>query len=177
MTDWLNEITIYPELEDWQEKQNEIFNSRKEIDFELLCEYDLICCNSIEVVQTRLKDSASRIWDSASKKLNSRPLSLKLSAGINKNGQKQDNVDANDEEEHRIAETFDLSMMVPDGRERLSDHRVLDGKKQQFGQILRENEENRLIEQELMNVDPNRATNTANIIDVYIFLIFIELLC
>ncbi|KAI8844928.1 hypothetical protein BC829DRAFT_281087 [Chytridium lagenaria] len=65
-------------------------------------------------------------------------------------------------------------MLVPDGREHLCDRHVLDGKKQHYGQILRTNEENRLIEQELMNVDPSRSSGSGSILEPTLATIFAE---
>jgi hypothetical protein len=162
--DWVDDIIIVPSLEEWQEAQCDQIRSRKDVDFELLCEFDLVCANDLDSVQLRLKDIARRMWEAASKKTNSKPATSKGSNLPKSNN--RTNADPNHDDETRLPHTFDLGMMLPDGREKLSSFHVLDGKKQQFGQILRANEEAKLVEQELMNVDPNRIASNLNIIDV-----------
>ncbi|KAJ3415446.1 hypothetical protein HDV05_004888 [Chytridiales sp. JEL 0842] len=170
--DWVIDMAVLPNLEDWQEAQCDQIRSRKDIDFELLCEFDLVCTNDNESVTLRLKDTARRLWEAASKKANCRPMVAKQTTMPKPSGLSIQEADKDDV--LRIPHTFDLGMMLPDGRERLSSFHVLDGKKQQFGQILRANEEAKMIEQELLNVDPNRTVSNLNIIDPTIATIFAE---
>ncbi|KAJ3327154.1 hypothetical protein HDU76_012304 [Blyttiomyces sp. JEL0837] len=171
--EWVHTNQFGPEKEDWQEAQEDLLKSRTEIDFETLCEFDLICCNDIETVNSRLKETSRKIWEYASRKSNAKPLILKAPS-LSKPGSHLVADPESESDEVRRPQTFDLSMMVPDGRERLSDRKVLDGKKQHFGQILRANDEARMVEQELLNVDPNRTTSSLTLIEPTVATIFAE---
>jgi hypothetical protein len=163
-SDWVEDSTLLPKTEEFREIQTNLIRGRKEIDFDLLCEMDLVLCSDIETVTNRLKDNAKKLWDTAASTVNSKPLILK--AGKSGKTTAKQSASAFIENDTRLPFTFDLSMMVPDGREHLSDHVVLQGKKTHFGEILRTNEESRLIEQELLNVDPNRTISTIHTIEV-----------
>ncbi|KAJ3202768.1 hypothetical protein HDU82_007090, partial [Entophlyctis luteolus] len=141
-SDWLRTPVISPKLDDWQEKQQDILRQYKELDFELLCEMDLIRCNDVDIVLHRLKENARKMWEIGAKKPNSKPLSAK-STVLSKPGTRaiQETEMSAINDNSRLPKSFDLGMLVPDGRDRLSDHRVLDGKKQVYGNILKVNEE------------------------------------
>ncbi|KAJ3193176.1 hypothetical protein HK101_005301 [Irineochytrium annulatum] len=146
-----------PKLEQWQEAQADVIRGVKDTDFEMIFEFDLICTNELELVQTRLKETSKKIWEAATKKSTMKPMT-KGGSGSKGSARRSGHENAHDYDDPRYPGSFDLGMMVPDGHIRLSDRHVLDGKKQHFGQILRAIEESRLVEQELMNVDPTRTS-------------------
>ena len=125
------------------------------MDFELLCDFDLISTNDTDFIQSRLKDMAKRLWEAASKKAAIRPAGGKSQTGAAKPITSGFEL----EEDKRQPGSFDLGMMIPNGIEHFSDRRVLDAKKEHFGDILRANEELRNIELELRNVDPGRISS------------------
>ncbi|KAJ3107131.1 hypothetical protein HDU97_004824 [Phlyctochytrium planicorne] len=171
--DWLTDMAFRPIFQDWQEIQKDSLRTRKELDFEIICEFDLLGATDIDFVVSRLKESAKKVWEMAAKKSNTKPLSGKGGSAKQALRRSTHNISTEDEED-RLPASFDLGMLVPDGREHLCDRHVLDGKKQQYGQILRANEESRLIEQELMNVDPTRSMNSASILEPTLATIFAE---
>ncbi|KAI9344820.1 hypothetical protein DFJ73DRAFT_494065 [Zopfochytrium polystomum] len=172
--DWTSSVIFLPEFEHWQELQEDLIRNRKEQDFEMLCDFDLICCNDVDFVLPRLKDSARRIWEAASKKANIRPTTAKSSILGKTSPRMIGDDDKKEDDGKHFPNTFNLGMLVPSVEERFSEKRVLDAKKQTFGHILRTNEENLLIEQELLNVDPNRTSNAVPVIEPTIATIFSE---
>ncbi|KAJ3231446.1 hypothetical protein HDU81_003753 [Chytriomyces hyalinus] len=153
LADWLKETTILPSNEEWLEKQTDILRQHKDNDFELMCEMDLIRCNDMETVLHRLKENSKRMWELSAKKPNSKPLVAKSSV-LSKPGTKAIHVSEIDIDKTRLPQTFDLGMMLPDGRDHLSDHHVLDAKKQTYGLILKTNEEIENAEQD----DPSKKS-------------------
>ncbi|KAJ3131653.1 hypothetical protein HK100_006142 [Physocladia obscura] len=148
--DWMSDSIITPEADICQEKQADSLRQYKDVDFELMCELDLIKCSDMDIVQHRLKENSKKIWELGTRAPNSKPLMTKAGV-LSKPGSRamQDPAKVFNNDQNRLPETFDLGMMLPDGRDHLSDHHVLDGKKQMYGQILKTNEEFRAAEQDL----------------------------
>ncbi|ORY43775.1 hypothetical protein BCR33DRAFT_247997 [Rhizoclosmatium globosum] len=169
-SDWLNENTLNPQFEEYQDRQADILKQQKDVDFELMCEIELMRSNEMEVVLHRLKENARKTWELASKKPNSKPL-LAKSGVLSKPGTRAIQEPERTTLQPRLPESFDLGMMVPDGRDHLSDHHVLDGKKQNFGQILRANEELNNADQDTSEL--NKRQNPASV-DPTIATIFAE---
>ncbi|KAJ3056732.1 hypothetical protein HK097_004593 [Rhizophlyctis rosea] len=100
VADWVNDIRIGPEYEEWQEAQNDVSsivreefdltNNRnigtyqtrhlksKETDFELRAEHDLILSNDLDFVTTRLRDNAHRLFDQSHPSTSTSPTSSSL---------------------------------------------------------------------------------------------------
>ncbi|KAI8608274.1 hypothetical protein BC830DRAFT_19898 [Chytriomyces sp. MP71] len=134
-----------------------------------MCEMDLIRCNDMDTVLHRLKENARRVWEVCAKKSNSKPLIAKSSV-LSKPGTRAIAVPEINIDQPRLPETFDLSMMIPDGRDHLSDFQVLDGKKHMYGLILKNNEDLRIAEQDL----PASERSTNLMIDPTVATIFAE---
>ncbi|KAJ3015420.1 UNVERIFIED_CONTAM: hypothetical protein HDU68_012744 [Siphonaria sp. JEL0065] len=139
-SDWLSEAVLNPQFEDYQERQADTLKQQKDVDFELMCEIDLMRCNDMDIVLHRLKENARKTWELGSRKPNSKPLMAKSSV-LSKPGTRAIQEPEKLNFQQRTPESFDLGMMVPDGRDHLSDFHVLDGKKQNYGQILKTNED------------------------------------
>ncbi|KAJ3074049.1 hypothetical protein HDU98_012244 [Podochytrium sp. JEL0797] len=129
--DWLSEFCLHPELEEHQEKQSDILKQQKDCDFEFMCEMDLMKCNDMDTVLHRIKENAKRTWELGVKQSNAKPLIVK-SSSLSKPGSRAIQEPEKLNVSARLPESFDLSMMVPDGRDHLSDRHVLDGKKQVY---------------------------------------------
>ncbi|KAJ3291858.1 hypothetical protein HK104_005749 [Borealophlyctis nickersoniae] len=190
--DWIHDVRIYPRYEEWQEAQIDALATRKEIDFELNCEHDLILSSDIDQVTSRLRETARRLYEAASPTpSSSRPGSARMQSASDRKRPSTAGGGANtstdstgspggpstsasggpttggpritgpsvlppDDDPLRLLKPFDLGMQIPNGRIRIGELTVLEGKKQQFGLTLRNNAELLKVEQELLREDPGR---------------------
>ncbi|KAI9005402.1 hypothetical protein BC832DRAFT_487234 [Gaertneriomyces semiglobifer] len=149
--DWLKNMEIFPELEEWQEAQIEFIRQKRDIDFELRYEHDFLMSNDIELVINRLRDASRRTHEA-----NGAP-SARPSSGRT---QSQDQSDyprpsvPSQQRDSGPSKPFEWGMKVPDpwDVEVEKDFRVLDAKKQTFGLLLKANDEKRHVEKEITGI-------------------------
>eukprot|EP00842_Homolaphlyctis_polyrhiza_P006956 jgi/Hompol1/84/HPOL_002445-RA len=142
----------------------------QDLDMELCIEHAMLLSTDVEQVSVQLKDMAKRVWERAASTHNSRPLSVKISIIP----QQREYKPAVDTTENRIPRTLDFGMRTPGINENQFKSAILSSKKREYGQILKANEDNRKLEQELLNADPNHIIESSSIINPTIATVFAE---
>ncbi|KNC95831.1 uncharacterized protein SPPG_09577 [Spizellomyces punctatus DAOM BR117] len=169
--DWIRDVAFYPEFEGWQESQFDFLRQRRDVDFELRYEHDLIASNDLESVVSRLREAARRVFETSSTSQSSPGVTLSRPSSAHEPQQQSDQLQENHAGDGMTmpalasggtiagGKPFELGMKVPDPRdmELPKDFRVLDGKKHAFGLILRSNVEMRKVEQEITGTDSKRT--------------------
>lgn len=113
------------------------------------------------MVISHLKNSAKRLYSTASQVYNCRPISGKV-INMNRDHIKQQ---IHEPEVHFYA-TLNLGMYVPNGKLDLIDSNILEGKKILFGRVLSENEDIQKLDAELLAADSQHKTVTSRKINV-----------
>lgn len=128
--------------------------SRKEKDFELRYEMDLLKSNDMGIVKQRIREDARRVLEGDDDTL---VLSKSKSQNKNNYGMEDPEIIMDVDETLRSRKPFDYGMIVPDSRRTNVGGDMLEAKKQLYSSLLQKNEELKRIEQEMMEIDPSRV--------------------
>ena len=167
--DWINSIKILPEYDLVQDQYRKKLSSLKELDMELRLDLDLLYSSDHEYVGTQLKDIAKRLWLKSAEKDNTKPLSVKISIIPQQREYKPA-----DTSNIRLPNTFNYGMNLPEVDDEEINVRILESKKKDYGALLKQNEDHRKFEQELLQADPNHIVDYSNIVHINISTIFAE---
>lgn len=147
---------ILPKIEKWQEEYLETTKSKRERDFEIRYEMDLLKCTDMDLVKQRIREDSRRILEGDEDTL---PMSRQKAQGKNNYGMEESETVQDVEDTMRHRKPFDYGMMVPDSRKIVPVTDMLDAKKQLYNSLHQKNEELKRIEQEMMEIDPSRVAS------------------
>jgi hypothetical protein len=130
--------------------------AKRERDFEIRYEMDLLKCTDMDLVKQRIREDARRLLEGDEDAM---PLSRQKAQGKNNYGMEELETVMDVEDTLRCRKAFDYGMMIPDTRSIHPSTGMLDAKKQLYSSLHQKNEELKRIEQEMMEIDPSRVAS------------------
>ncbi|KAJ3020639.1 hypothetical protein HKX48_000485 [Thoreauomyces humboldtii] len=178
--DWIKDLEIFPEREEWREADLDRLMQLQDVDFELRYEHDIVLMNDVDHITGKLREAAHRIFELAGSLPGSNPgnPASRPASGRPQKPAPRPEGQASDPPPVSIVisgssstlKPFELGMKVPDPRdlELPKDFRVLDGKKHAYGILLRSSADSQKVEQEVTGgaggeAGHGRATNAPTV--------------
>jgi hypothetical protein len=146
------DVVIVQDMDESQQAYLYQISQLKDEDMELQLEHDLLLCSDHDYVVSRLKESSKKLWESAALIPNCHPVNTKITI-IPQAHEYKPPAETTDP---RHTKAFDFGMKIPDGRSIVDNTQILDSKKHAYGIIIKLNQDNKRLEQDMLNADPNR---------------------